>query len=55
MGGGAVEVKIIFLHVLAMVAFAVRKPEKAFLEDGVLAIPEGQGKAEALLVIGNAR
>jgi hypothetical protein len=39
MGRLAVEVKIIFLHVLAVVAFAIRQPEKAFLQNGVLAIP----------------
>ena len=37
-----------------MVAFAVREAEEPFLEDRVLAVPQGQTEAEALLVIGNA-
>src|SRR5262249_37642731 len=42
------------LDVLAVIAFAVGQPEQAFLQDGVLAVPEGQREAEPLLVVGNA-
>ena len=51
----AVEVEVVFLDVLAVVALAVRQSEKPLLENGVLAVPEGQREAEPLLVVGNAR
>ena len=53
-GRRAVEIEVIFLHVLAMIALAVGQPEEPLLEDRVLPVPEGQCKAEVLLVIGNA-
>ena len=53
-GRRAVEVEVVLLHVLAVVAFAVGEAEQPFLEDRVLAVPQGQREAEALLVIGNA-
>src|SRR5262249_51624981 len=55
MGRRAVEVEVILLDVLAVVALAVGQSEQAFLEDGVLAVPQSQGEAESLLIIGNAR
>ena len=54
MGRRAVEVEVVFLDVLAVVAFAVGQAEQAFLEDRVLAVPQGQGEAEPLLVVGDA-
>ena len=48
-----VEVEVIFLHVLAVVPLAVREAEQTLLEDGILTVPQGQRKAELLLVIGN--
>jgi hypothetical protein len=53
-GRGAVEVEIVFFDVLAVVALAVGQAEEAFLENGVLTVPQGQGEAEPLLVIGQA-
>ena len=50
-GRGAVEIEIVFLDVLAVVAFAVGQAEQPFLEDRVLAVPEGQGKTQDLMVI----
>src|SRR5262249_23161175 len=50
----AVEVEVVFLDVLAVIAFAVGQPEQAFLEDGVLAVPQGQRKAEPLMLVGDA-
>jgi hypothetical protein len=55
MGRRAVEVEVILLDILAMVAFAVDEPEQAFLEDRILAIPQGQRKAQGLVVIAEAR
>ena len=54
MGRRAVEVEVVLLDVLAVIALAVGQAEEAFLEDGVLAVPQGQGEAEPLLVVGDA-
>ena len=54
MGGRAVEVEVILLHILTVVALAVGEAEEPFLENRILAVPESQRKAEALFVIGNA-
>ena len=53
-GRRAVEVEVVLLHVLAVVPLAVGEPEEPLLEDGILAVPQGQREAEALLVIGDA-
>ena len=37
-----------------MVAFAIGQAEQPLLEDRVLAVPQGQSKAEPLLIVGNA-
>ena len=50
----AVEVEVVLLHVLAVVALAVGQSEEPLLEDGILAVPQGQREAEVLFVIGNA-
>ena len=52
-GRRAVEVEVVLLDVLAVVAFAVREPEEPLLQDGVLAVPQGEGEAEVLLVVGD--
>ena len=49
-----VEVEVVLLHILAVIAFAVGQSEEPLLENRILAVPQGQGKAEVLLVIGNA-
>src|SRR5262249_3497582 len=54
MGGRAVEVEVVLLDVLAVVAFAVGQSKEAFLEDGILAVPQGEREAEPLLVIRDA-
>ena len=54
MGRRAVEVEVVLLYILSVIAFAVGQAEKPLLEDGILAVPERQRKAEALLVVGNA-
>src|SRR5262249_26563466 len=50
----AVEVEVVLLHVLAVVPFAVRETEETLLENGVPAVPEGERKADPLLVVGDA-
>jgi hypothetical protein len=49
-----VEVVVVLLHVFPVVALAVGEAEKPFLDEGVFAVPEGVGDADALLGIGNA-
>ena len=54
MGRRAVEVEVVFLDILAVIALAVGQAEQAFLEDRVLAVPQGEREAEPLLVVGDA-
>src|SRR5437773_5009074 len=54
MRGSAVEVKVVLLDVLSVIALTVGQSEQAFLQDRVLAIPQGQREAESLLVIRDA-
>ena len=49
-----VEVEVVLLDVLAVVAFAVGQAEQPLLEDRVLAVPQRDGEAELLLVVGDA-
>ena len=55
MGGRGIEVKVIFLHVLTVVALGAREAEHALLEDGIFFVPERQGEAEPLVVVGDAQ
>ncbi len=50
----AIQVKIIFLDVLAVVSLAVSQTEKPLFYDWVFPVPQGEGKTKDLLVIGNA-
>src|SRR5437588_9801678 len=50
---GIVQVKVIFLYVFAVIAFAVRQAEEPLLENRVLAVPQCQREAEVLFIIGN--
>jgi hypothetical protein len=52
-GRRAVEVEVVLLDVLAVVAFTVREAEKPLLQDRVFAVPQDEGEAEPLLVIGD--
>ena len=51
MGGRAIEVEVVLLHILAVIALAVGQAEQALLEDRVLAVPQRQGKAQTLPVV----
>ena len=51
MGRRAVEIEVIFLYVLAVIALAVGQAEQPLLEDRVLAVPQGERKAQPLLVV----
>ena len=50
-GRRAVEVEVVFLHVLAVIAFAVGQPEQPFLENRIFAVPQRERKTEPLLVV----
>ena len=52
--GRGIEVIIELLDVLAMVALGIGEAEEAFLEDGVLAVPEREREAEMLPVVAEA-
>src|SRR4029453_1406204 len=52
---GAVQVEVVFLHVLPVIPLAVREPEQALFQDRVLAVPQREGKTEGLLVVGDPR
>src|SRR5207249_5430254 len=54
MGRGGIEVKIAFFHVLAVIALAVGKAEKALLQDRILAVPQRQRETEPALAVGEA-
>ena len=53
-GGGGVEVVVQLLHVLAVVALAVGQAEQALLQEGVLAVPQGDGEAPVQPVVAEA-
>ena len=50
-----VEVIVQFLNVFAVVAFVARQPEQPLFQDRVFPIPEGNGEAQPLFLIGNTR
>ena len=54
MSGGGVQIVIELFAIFAVVAFAVGQSEQTFLEDGVACVPEGQRKAESLVMIGKS-
>src|SRR5262249_30428581 len=51
MGRGAIEVEVVFLHVLAVISLAVGEAEEALLENGIFLVPQSQREAELLLVV----
>ncbi len=54
-GRGRVEVEVELLHILAVISLRTGQAEEALLQDRVLAVPEGEGEAEAPLAIGDAQ
>src|SRR5512140_711715 len=53
MGSSRVEIKVVLLHIFPVVPFAIGQAKEALFEDRVFAVPESQGKAKMLSVIGN--
>ena len=55
MCGCAVEVEVVFLHILAMIAFVARQSEQTLLEHRITLIPQRQREANELVTIRDAR
>ena len=51
-GRRGVEVEVLLLHVLAVVPLLVGQAEQSFLEHRVLAVPQGERQARALVAVG---
>jgi hypothetical protein len=51
--GSAVDIEVIFLNVLAVIAFGVDEAKQPLLQDGIAAVPKSQSKAKLLLVVGD--
>jgi len=51
MRGRAVEVVVALFDIFAVVGLGVGKAEEAFFEDGIVAIPQGDGEAEELVIV----
>src|SRR5207253_10436762 len=51
MGGRAIEVEVVLLHVLAVIALGVSESKQSLFQDGILLVPERQREAEAHLFI----
>ena len=49
-----IEIEVVLLDVFAVIAFGVGQAEEALFQNGIGAVPEGQGEAESLLVVGDA-
>jgi len=50
----AVEVEVVFLDVLAVVAFVAGRAEDPLFQDGIAPIPQRQGKADVLVTVADA-
>mmetsp|Transcript_37938 Transcript_37938/g.61471 ORF Transcript_37938/g.61471 Transcript_37938/m.61471 type:complete len:262 (+) Transcript_37938:2430-3215(+) len=55
MGWSRVEIPIVLLHILAVVTLVVGKAKQAFLEDGVLSIPQSNAEANESVSITEPR
>src|ERR1700747_1957411 len=54
MCGCGIEIEVVLLHILSMIALAVRQSKHSLLEDRVPAVPESDGKAQTLLLVADA-
>src|SRR6185369_14955136 len=53
-GRRAVLVEVVFLHVLAVIAFVAGEPEHALFEDRVFAVPQSERETDLLMTIRDA-
>src|SRR6516225_9953086 len=51
MGRRAVEIVIIFFDILAVIALGIGQSEEALLQDRVLSVPQGNSKAQPVVVV----
>src|SRR5215469_12843731 len=54
MSGCTVQIKVVFLDIFAMIAFAICQPKQSLLQDWINTVPERYSKAKKLLVIGKS-
>ena len=54
MGRRAVEIEIIFFNILAVIALGIGQTEQPLLKDRVLAVRQGEGKTQPLVVIADS-
>ena len=52
--GGAVQVVVTLLRVLAVVTLVACESEDPFFEDGIAAVPQRDGEADVLVTIAGA-
>src|SRR5215469_7218114 len=52
--GCGIEIEVVFLYVFSVVTFISSEPEQTFFQDGIVAVPKGQSKADQLMPIANA-
>ena len=52
--GSGIQIKVIFLHVFAVIALVPGEAEEAFLEDGVAAVPEREPEAHHLMTVADS-
>jgi len=54
MGGRAVQVEVAFLDVFAVIALIAGEAEEALFQEGVFAVPEGEGETDLLMAVADA-
>src|SRR6516162_605173 len=54
MAGRAVEIKVVFFHVLSVISFLAGQSKGAFLQEGISPIPQGQCETEILVAIADS-
>ncbi len=50
----AIKVEVVFLHVLAVIAFVARQSKEPFFQNGIPLIPESHSEAHGLLAVADA-
>ncbi len=53
-GGGGIEIEVVLLDVLTVIALGPRETEIAFLQDGIVPVPQDEPEAETLVIVGDA-
>ena len=53
MGGNIIQIIIKFLHIFPVVSFGIAEAKHSFLENGIFSIPQGNGKTQLLIDVGD--